>query len=209
MIRVYQTGSLAAQLQLTAISYAHGVIIRQGLEWFVTRIGAEGAATDDVERSDQPIAHFDLKPGTYLLQVSHLDEVTDLGTVDLDRNTLADCVFILQNSAPFDEEAEYFAESDAEIEYKRRMDDRNIEARDGNIVTPLKNPHQEKGQGMQFQTHPLLAQKAQFDGMPETINMDPQKNEAAMEKQLQLQLELQMQNANQNNMTPPSPTAPG
>ncbi len=207
MVTVYQTGSLAASLRLTAISFAHGGVIYHGLEWTVSQLDSQEKPTEYINNSDASVAQFDLKKGTFLIEVTHEDDTFNLGTVSLEQNTLTDCVFILKNSDFFNEEAEYFAESDAVIDNKRRQDDRNVESRFGNIETPLKNPFKEQGQGIQLQSHPLLANEAQFDGMPPEINADPQKNDAAMEKQLQLQLQLQQQN--QNNHAPPTAAPPG
>ena len=194
MLVVHNIGSVSAQLQVAAIASLGGNIIRQGLRWCVH------AKDDDAviaEESFDARAHMHIQPGQYELRVHYLDEEQVVAELNLEQNTLTDILYIMKTGDVYNEQDEYFAESDPLIEHARRIEDRDVEMRLGGIATSLKNPYKEQGQEMGFQAHPLLANKAQFDGMPPEINNDPQKNEAAMEKQLQLQLQLQLQNQHQ------------
>ena len=108
MIRVYNIGSLAAQLQLTALHAKHGGVVRGKLNWEVIQLDNEDNPTDKAEQSQDAQPKFELLPGKYNIIVEFQEETVDLGTVTIERNTLTDAVFVLNAGNLFDSDEQYF-----------------------------------------------------------------------------------------------------
>ncbi len=191
MIVTHNIGSLSAELKLTALSSRQGKVIHDNISWCLLRMSKEQA---DLIKSKDPQPVFGVTEGKYQIQVIYKDETFDLGQVELKQNTRTDAVFIL-NSGDINNDGEYFSEIDPVDDFARRQQEREHQSEHGAATLPLRDPSSkiEGNYGQEILAHPLLANSAQFDGVPPDMRPDPAENEAAM----QLTLAAQLTNQNQ------------
>lgn len=199
MIVTYDIGSLSAELKLTLLASRQGRIVHDTISWCITNISNNKTEVHDSTLA-QPL--FSLTSGKYKLQVKHQENLIELGEFDLKQNTRTDLVFILNTDQVGDE---YFSEYDAIEDFNRRQQERDSQAEHGFATLPLRDPAQQidGDYGSQIMAHPLLAESAQFDGVPPDMRPDPAENEAA----LQLTLAAQLTNQPSAHAAPtPNPT---
>lgn len=195
MIVTYDIGTLSAELRLTLLASRQGHVVREDLLWRLQSVSNSAELHESSEA--QPL--FSVTAGKYKIAVKYQDNLIELGEVELKQNTRTDCVFILNNEQKGDE---YYAEIDPADDFNRRQQERDLQSEHGHATLPLRDPNLEiQGDyGSQVMAHPLLAESAQFDGVPPDMRPDPAENEAAM------QLTLAAQLTNQPNATStPSP----
>lgn len=206
MVTTYNIGSPSAEIKLTAIMAAHGGVVYDSIGWELHDTD-EKKPNHILYKSDDSQAALLVKPGQYRIFIRYAGETLDCGIEELEKNTSTDRVYLLNDDGLFDETKQYSAETDAFLEYERRKEDRKTEVTLGSIDTPLKDPYYKPEGSSSLSAHPLLSQKAQFDGMPPEITPEPtENNEAANKNELTLQNELKNEYAAQaTNTTKPSP----
>ena len=197
----YDIGTLAAELQLTAISARHGGMINHGLDWrlkFVKR--------SKTYESTEARPLFQVPGGTYVIEVIQNSTPYTFGEVTLERNTHTDLVILLQSSpTDYDPNEEYFI-NPKDItglnENDRRKMERQGQRKYGTASGPLhefdatQQHSGELGSTMKsLRAHPLLADKTQFDGVSPDLRIDnPDSNEEGLAKTIQLTLQKQLDN---------------
>ncbi len=194
MIVTYNIGSLAARLKLAGINYLNGGVIQHDLSWRVQRLGEDALPhTDAVYESDRAQVVFDIASGNYRIVAIYQGEEIDCGEVVLKKNTLTDCVFIFNQAGEMGADGDYFADPDVDVEYERRKVERSEQSSFGPADLPVRdpNPISPEGQGEGFQSHPLLKNSAQFDGVEANMTVQPSENRQAVEMTLQNQLQNQ------------------
>ena len=197
----YNIGSLAAELQLTAISARHGGVIHRDLQWSLTSVKRE-----KIYESTKAQPLFQVPGGQYTIQVCYQSKSYTFGEVILERNTCTDLVILLQSfSVDDDPNAEYFIDQ-KEIgnidENDRRKMERQGQRKYGGCSGPLhefdanQQYSGELGSTMKsLLAHPLLADKTQFDGTAPDLRIDnPDSNEDGLAKTIQLTLQKQLDN---------------
>jgi hypothetical protein len=197
----YDIGTLAAELQLTAISARHGGVIHHGLNWSLKSVKR---SKNYESTKAQPL--FQVPGGTYVIEVIFNLTLYTFGEVSLVRNTHTDLVILLQSSSTNDDpNEEYFINSKdmASInENERRKMERQGQRKYGTASGPLHDfdasqQHSgELGSTMKsLRAHPLLADKTQFDGVSPDLRIDnPDSNEEGLAKTIQLTLQKQLDN---------------
>lgn len=193
-----------ARLQLTAVTLKGGQyqVLTQGLHW---RVRAQ-SQTSKSKNLQQHFNSVDAAPlfvvpeGIYDVIVSH----TDLGDkevqhIRLQKDSLTDEVIYL-GSVDIDDQEENFHLGDdddfnPDREYARRQQDRRGQAQYAQASNPLRAPDivapdagfgeaQQVSQQSGMQAHPLLSQKAQFDGVAAKMNPNLTENVHAAEAQV-------------------------
>lgn len=184
MIVTYNIGILAAKLKLTALSSHDGRVIRHEIQWQL-----ESADSEQSHDNPNAQAEFVVTEGSYRIFVHYREEKLDLGLIELQKNTLTDAIFIL-NNGEFVSGGDYFSDYDAQVDFIRRSTERELQSEHGSASMPLRDPDSNiQGEmGAQVMAHPLLADKAQFDGVPPDMRPDPSENKEAVELTLSAQL---------------------
>lgn len=198
----YDIGTLAAELKLTAISARHGGVIRHGLQWYLKFVKRQ-----KIYESTEAQPLFQVPGGIYTIEVIHNSTPYIFDKVTLERNTHTDLVILLQasSSADYDPNEEYFINSKditSISENERRKMERQGQRKYGIASGPLHEfdaamQHSgELGSTMKgLLAHPILADKAQFDGISPDLRVDnPDSNEEGLAKTIQLTLQKQLDN---------------
>lgn len=194
----------SARLQLTAVSLAKGEyqLLTEGLYWRITQeLDAKGQALSQprVETSRDARVLFVLVPGRYSVQVSH-GELGDK-TVDnivLQAGSLTDEVIYLGATEIDDNEENFHLNDDedfnVELEHERRLADRQVESKFGDLAAELRDPEilgpeagfeqaQQVANQSGLQSHPLVGNSPQFDGVDAKLNPNTSENVHAAEAQ--------------------------
>lgn len=209
MTVTYNIGILAAQLRLTAIRTRHGNVIREGLVW---QLKAKKREKSYESLEAQPL--FQVPGGKYHIEGTLHETYFSVGAINLERNTRTDLVlFIAQNRLPgdYDPDEEFFIKREEMSEFtdtERRKLNRKAQRSYGAASGPLhhfdaKMEHSgELGNTMKnLHAHPLLANKTQFDGVPDDLRLDnPAFNEEGIANTIELTLQKHL--ANQPGFTP-------
>lgn len=197
----YNIGTLAAELQLTAICARHGGIIRRGIQWHLKSVKRQTNYQSD---KAQPL--FQVPGNTYIIEVTYNSKTYTFGEVTLERNTCTDLVVFLQSAATnYDPNEEYFIDPKDMTnvnENERRKMERQGQRKYGSASGPLhefdatQTHSGELGSTMNsLKAHPLLADKTQFDGISDELRRDnPDSNEEGLAKTIQLILQKQYEN---------------
>lgn len=151
------------------------------------------------EKSQEPNPLFIVNPGVYQLTVTHPEYGEKVVTgIHLSAGITADEVVYLGQINVDDSEENYhlYDERDfnADREHQRRLADRAAEQHFAEITHELRDPHiLEPQAGMEeaservhqqgLQSHPLLGQAAQFDGVAPKLNAHVTENVHAAEAQ--------------------------
>lgn len=194
----------SARLQLTAVSLAKGEyqVVTGQLVWrlLVTYRSDEKKAAQPesfISHEDRPL--FVLAPGVYRLEVSHA-ELGDKSVENIQvlAGTLTDEVIYLGATQIDDSEENFHLNDDEDFnvnqEYERRLADRQSESKYGDMAAEIRQPDilgpdagfeqaQQVANESGMQSHPLLANSPQFDGVDAKLNPNTSENVHAAEAQ--------------------------
>jgi hypothetical protein len=193
----YDIGTLAAELQLTAISARHGGVIHHNLAW---TLKSDKRQKSYHSTDSRPL--FRVPGGKYTIEVVHHSTPYAFECICLERNTHTDLVVLLNVSSPtdYDPDEEYFINSGEMTnisEYERRKMERHGQRKYGIASGPLhefdatmQHSGELKSTMKSLKAHPLLSTATQFDGMPDLLRHDnPASNEEGLAKTIQLILQ--------------------
>ncbi len=196
MAITHKINSLAAQLRLTAVMAGQYQVIHDGLKWelFPDDEG-KGPHSETSYQSSEAQPLFEVFAGMYRLVVTYGEDTLEVTNIDLRAGTLRDEVIIIgQPLEGGDSEVSYHIDdADAfnlETEYERRQIEREGQNKYGQAATGLSVPPAQNESGLgqavhqSLQDHPLLAAKAQFDGIEAKMNPLPADNQEAVEAQV-------------------------
>lgn len=191
MAITYQTGSLAANLKLIAVSKRHGKVIRADLIWQVQR---EDQPSSTTHTSREAFPTFSLQPGLYKVTVFHGDHEVLVTGIALEQNSERQEIIYIPDDE-FDPDADYFVkdtEFDAFNNHDRRKLEREGQREFAVADGPIKDPFAKREGESGLQAHPLLAESVQFDGADANVTQTID-NEEALGKTLELQHQLNAQ----------------
>lgn len=196
-----------AQLRLTAIQAPDYTQISDDLHWQL--ILTENKQKTYQSTDSQPV--FSVPAGAYQLIATHNSDTVEVTNIELKSHTLHDQVVIFGAIQQGDEDDSYHL-SDTEdfnpdTEYQRRQAEREGQRHYGQATDGLNPPPDRFGAGADMdaglhaksnlQSHPVLATKVYFDGMPPEITPVTQESDGA-----QLTLQQQAQKQLQHGSTP-------
>lgn len=174
------------ELKLMLLQSLHGRVVRTGLVWRVSTIGASVPA--QTWHSDQAFATFTLPAGRYAITVEFQGSEHRLGELELAARTCTDVAYYLPASVRVTDD--YFFEYDPNQWFACRAQERELQSAHGFATLPLRDPNQAPTgeQGIQLKSHPLLRDAVQFDGVPPDIRPEPSQNRVALQLTLSQRL---------------------
>lgn len=196
----------SARLQLTAVSLAKGQyhVLADKLHWKLEVTYRPDDEQDkrpqfntQTSRDARPL--FVVPPGVYRLSVEH-EELGDklVENIQLIAGTLTDEVVYLGETQIDDSEENFHLNDDesfnVEREYDRRLADRQNESKYGDMAAEIRQPNilgpeagfdqaQQMAAQSGIQSHPLIGNSPQFDGVDAKLNPNVSENVHAAEAQ--------------------------
>lgn len=226
MIVTHNTNTNCAELMLTAVTSARGVIARDQLCW---QLEAHGALIEESTKS-QPL--FKLKPGIYQLKVNYKDQLIVKRKIHLRINSIIDMCIIVGGIEIGDMSDDFHLGFDEEFNginrYHQRQYEREGQVKHGFAADSLKEASVDVnemdaeavidpaacGTGMRcsgqscsgLKSHPLLANQVQFDGATDNTVTPVAEDSTDAANELANRLQQQNQLSSSPGM---SPTPPG
>ena len=229
MIIAYDTDSNCAELALTAVTSARGMIVRDDLYW---RIDSSG---DLVEESTQSQPIFKVKPGIYQIHVFHKDHLIFNQKIQLRLNSLIDMTIIVGKMEIGDISDDFHLGLDENFNginrYRQRQYEREGQIKHGFAAAGLKEAALDANDALVeaeqvmdpaavgfgsctgranqacsgLKSHPLLANQVQFDGATDNSVTPVAEDSADAANELAYRLQLQNQLGASPGMSPSPP----
>lgn len=215
-----------ARLQLMAVNLAKGQyqLLADQLFWRLTQTYRPDDAKSETVAEPHSVTSRDanplfvVPPGIYRLEVSH-DALGDkvVENIQLLAGTLTDEVIYLGETQIDDSEENFHLNDEdafnTEREYDRRLADRQAEAKYGDMAAEIRRPDilgpeagfdqaQQMAAQTGLQSHPLVGNSPQFDGVDAKLNPNVSENVHAAEAQKDPELRPGAKPQLGNNNTP-------
>lgn len=201
-----------ASLSLVAIN-ADYAVITQDLYWQITDQHKASKQSTVVSESSNP--SFDLLPGTYDLEVTYGNQIVTVADINLVAGERLSQVVIIGGDPKGEGVAIYDLYDDDDFnpdsEFVRRQMERDGQRQYGleadELIAPASgsdfnyiDPDAQRAAGSM--PHPILSNKAQFDGIEAKVNPSVERNPDAAERTLQNRLAAQAKPAYDPGSTP-------